>query len=240
MKVYDIINNALTLIGISADGTAPHSYEMVQGLQALNIMLSAWSGKTGQQNEYFNESFTAPEVRKVVSLGSTSTITGDIATRPTKIDQVSIIQGNIVWNVGIISFSEYMLISMKDISTISKVVAWDNGNPISNLYFWPAIPQGYSIQVIGTKAGDSYLNLTDDILQPPDFLEAIVYNLAVRCALIFGITVDPQISQIAHSGNKIIKRNVILNKSRKMNNYASYNENLPTFNYITGLNGSGR
>ena len=246
MTAYDVINNALMLIGISADGKAPASYEAITGLKFLNMMRSTWAGRDIMSNAIYDYTFMIPDTRQTITMGSDGTPTVyDIPVRPLKVDQVTVSTSasntNVVWNVPLISYEEYRLISNNQISTIPTLCAWDIGNPISRIYFYPRIPQGYEVRVMGQSPSTDLISLTDTILEPPDFVEALVYNLATRLAPVFGIPLDPEISKVAHSANKVIKRNMLLAKTKDMINPTIGNTtNMPSFNYITGLSGSNR
>lgn len=214
MNAYDLIRDALMLVGFAAFGEAPEAEAAQLAVRTLNNMLGEWSSKSIYNPRQFNGTVVASG-QPSITLGPG----GDISTNPTEITQVTLEMGTTVWTIGRRTLKEYERITVKQTPGIPSVVAWDRQDPVSTLYFWPVPYVGYTIRVIGF---DSIPRLTvpqDDLDLPEIYSEAIVYGLAKRLLPFFPGLTDPNILPIIHgtaatalSGIKRLNNNMRSNR----------------------------
>jgi len=69
---------------------------------------------------------------------------------------------------------------------------YDSAFPLGNLFFWPIPQQGQWELHITTKATlPVYTTLTDALNLPPEYVEALIWTLAVRFSVLFGNPPQP-------------------------------------------------
>lgn len=90
------------------------------------------------------------------------------------------------------SREDYNRIALKGLSTIPVAVFYDSVWPTGQLYFWP-VPQAsaYELHITTKAALPVYVALTDPINLPPEYIEALIYSLAVRLAMNYGLAPQP-------------------------------------------------
>ena len=95
--------------------------------------------------------------------------------------------------IGIIqSREDYNSISLKYLATLPQAVFYDSAFPVGNLFFWPVPPAGaYELHVFTKSALPVYVNLTDPLNLPPEYIEAAKYSLVVRLSMDWGMTPKP-------------------------------------------------
>jgi hypothetical protein len=99
--------------------------------------------------------------------------------------------------MGIITAREdYNRVVLKSLSTFPAAVFYDSVWPMGRLYFWPIPPGGQYEMHISLKAAlPVYTGLTDQINLPPEYLDALIYTLAVKLAMQYGL--EPKASHVA-------------------------------------------
>ena len=90
--VYDLCFTALRKTGIIGLGDVVPANVMDEAMLELNSIRAEWSLNV-KNYKNFNETFvlTAPQIN--ITLGTSSSVTGDIPTRPNTITQVTVIAG---------------------------------------------------------------------------------------------------------------------------------------------------
>lgn len=197
MEISSIIKSSMRKLGLLASGEAPTTTEYNDVLEAMQIMLRSWAA------EKINVFAT---VRETTTLSSgTSSYTwgesGDISTtRPNKIVDVTVQDSSIDYPLDIISNSDYSNIADKTTTGIPRKLAISYTAPQAILYFYPVPDAAYTVTLNSVKPfteEDSFELITDELAMPVFYEEAIVYNLAVRVAPEFGITVPNEVITVA-------------------------------------------
>jgi len=186
-----LIKSALRGIGVIATGETPTADEMNDGFEALKFMLRAWSAKNIMIPYITNEAITTTGAESY-----TWGTGGAIATaRPEAIVGAYVVDDRII---EIVDQAKYR----------RKRVSGDTGN---TLYIWysPEFPLGKvyifplgseTIYIDCLKALSDPALLTSDVAFPPEYDEAIKYNLAVRLAPEYGKSVSPEVAALALNG----------------------------------------
>jgi len=87
---------------------------------------------------------------------------------------------------------EYNRIALKQLVTFPATLFYDSAFPLGNLFFWPIPQQGQWELHITTKATlPVYTTLTDALNLPPEYVEALIWTLAVRFSVLFGNPPQP-------------------------------------------------
>jgi len=86
------------------------------------------------------------------------------------------------------SREDYAAISVKTLQTIPAYVFYDSGWPVGRLYWWPVPPSNmYGLYVTVVSPLPTYTTLTDPLNMPDEYTEALVWSLAVRLQMAYGL-----------------------------------------------------
>jgi len=225
-SVFEIIQQSLQLIGAVSFGESIEAAVSQSSLLQLNSLLRKWSNSYMNYTTY-DQIYVTSANKPFISMGSaingefaTSSL-GDISARPATIDQVDIIMGTLTFPVDIKTYSEYTRIALKNIVSIPKFCYYKEGMPFNELWFFPIIPSSYSVRVVGKSYLPQYTNISESVIMPPEYVEALIYNLALHLAPMFGQNPSEGLIMMANSGMKHIKhKNVITNIPRMMNDFS--------------------
>lgn len=211
----DIINKVFNKTGITslAAGETPTAAQSSAALDDLNMMLSAWAARrlTARALTQLNHALT-------VNVASYAIGTGAVWNTPTPYDLESAFYRDADdndYDVEIITREEYDSYGDKAISTgPPETVFFDPGatqqaTRAGTVYVYP-IPDvsTYTLYVEATVPFTSFASLTATYTFPGEYLEAIVYNLAVRVATDAGREIPAAVAMLAtESFNTIVRLN---------------------------------
>jgi hypothetical protein len=92
------------------------------------------------------------------------------------------------------SREDYNHIALKGLATFPQVAFYDAAFPLGNLYIWPApAAVNYQIHITVKTALASFTGLTTTMNLPPEYQEALLYNLAARLRPMYGLPPEPTI-----------------------------------------------
>jgi len=75
-------------------------------------------------------------------------------------------------------------IAIKDLHSLPTAVFYDSSYPVGRITFWPVpIAAEYEMHLVVKASLPVYVTLDDPLNVPPEYLDAIINNLAVRIAL---------------------------------------------------------
>jgi hypothetical protein len=128
----------------------------------------------------------------------------DIAARPTGLEAAFVSQ-----NLGtpqqidtplqiIASREDYNRIAMKQLVSLPYYIFYDNAYPTGVVYPWPA-PNAtlYGLTLTFKMPLGAFTSLSQDINLPPEYQEALIYNLAARLRPFFQMDPDASIVGLA-------------------------------------------
>lgn len=226
-SVFEIIQQSLQLIGAVSFGESIEAAVSQSSLLQMNSLLRKWS------NSYMNyvpydQTYTTSANTPVISMGSAvngefpGPSYGELTARPASIEQVDIIMGSLTFPVPIKAYSEYTRLPIKNVVSIPQACYYREGMPFNELWFFPIIPSSYSVRVVGKAYLPQYINISQAVVMPPEYVEALIYNLALHLAPMFGQNPADGLVMMANSAMKHIKqRNVINNIPRSINDFGS-------------------
>lgn len=201
-----IVTRALQVIGALVKGEAPSADEAVDGLTAMNMMVSGWSNYSGLVYARAWESFPIIGGVGQYSIGTGQTFN---TARPVAIVSSYVRQATIDYPLYIIADENYAAIDNKNIGGIPENINFDNAFPVAQIRLYPVPSSPYTLFILSEKELTQFA-LDDNVSYPPGWEEALVYNLAIRLAPEYQQKVDPRVETLAKEG----KQNIMLAVSR--------------------------
>jgi len=202
MTAQELLTSSLRLIGASAQGETPPADEMQEPLSALNTMVDSWSSGSLTVPVLTTESFVLVAGTSQYTIGSGATWD---TVRPLEIKNAYIRSSGLDYSVKVLTRERFNSIVQKSIQGRPEFIWYDNQHPIGtvNLYF---TPNGADTIFIDTwKPLLAIANLTTEITLPEGYDEALKYNLAIRLAPEYGVTVSPDVREVARKSLRTIK-----------------------------------
>jgi hypothetical protein len=233
MTSADLIARAMRIAGVLASGETPSAAESADALVIANQMLEAWSAEKLMVFTLTIQQFTLVAGTQSYTMGTGAAFN---VARPPKIDYAVIVSLNnpaqpLDLPIKMYTDAEWEEVRVKNLqSSLPQGVYDDGGFPLRTLSYWP-IP---SVQV-QTKLGcwtplTQLDNTATDFLFPPGYMEAIVYNLAVRIDAEWPGSIKPTAGVIAMEAMKRIKSINITPTVLKCDGITSGGGN---YNYLT-------
>ena len=190
LTAQQIIDQALKLIGVLGVGTTLTDQEYTDSLLTLNLMIDRWNLTDLLVYSTNPHTFPFTPGKQKYTLG----VGGDFnMIRPSKIDHISVlINTNPDLPIEVPLDANFDLegwqnIVVKNITNLFPLYCYNNtGYPFMELNFWPIPQAATSSVVLYTWDLMPYIaNLTDNVDLPTGYIDAIIYNLAIRLAQMF-------------------------------------------------------
>ena len=203
----DIINGSLRLIGVLAEGETPSSETAQDALTAMNQMIDSWN------TERLSVFSTQDQVRSWPpgAISRTMGPTGDfVANRPVLIDDATYFRdpaSGISYGIKLINQQQYDGIAVKTVTSTYPQVLWVNMTfPDIEMYVYPVPTKVLEFHIISVEELSQPANLATTLAFPPGYLRAFRYNLACEFAPEFGVEPSRQVSRIAMTSKRNLKR----------------------------------
>ena len=182
-------------------------------LDTLNLMLESWSlDRLSVYNEA-QQSFV-PNGAASYTIGPGGDI--DVSERPTKLtsaytrDAAGIDRPMYI----LLNAQDYDKIALKGITVPWPTAVWyEPTNPLGTLHFWP-VPNGNTIYLRFWQQLQQFETLTETIVLPPGYKEAIGLNFAVRCEDFGGQVSEALVGQARASLGRLKAFNAKMPSSR--------------------------
>lgn len=209
MTPLTLITQALKKAGVVGVGQTPEAEDTNDAFSDLNMMLGQWS-----RRRYLV--FHLVDVAKVSTGAASYTVGpgGDFnVSRPDRIEsayfrslqQAAPNRPDYPLTV-LTAMEDYAAIGLKSIVGFPQRVFLDTAYPLTTLYVWPIPTAGlYEIHLLLKADLPGFTTLTQDINLPPEYQEAILYNLAVRLGASYKMPADPVVMAIAKSSLSTIR-----------------------------------
>lgn len=207
----DLCTRALKKLGVVSASHDAEPEDINDALAELNGMLAEW--RVDRLMVY-----RLVDATKVADGSATYTVgpTGDIVLgqRPNRIEGCYFTQtagSQVVSYDGTVidSLEDYAKITLKALATVPTHVFYDpvhsagNGNGV--IYPWPVPDSSWTIHLLVRVILQVISTLNDTITLPPEYENAIVYNLAVRLSTNYGdMTLSPTTRGIAAATKRLI------------------------------------
>jgi len=203
----DIINGSLRLLGVLAEGEVPSAETSQDALNAMNQMIQSWNTERLSTFSTQDQVFTWPAGLISRTLGPSGNFVGN---RPILLDDSTYFRDastNVSYGIKIINQQQYDGIAVKTVTSTYPQVIWLNMNfPDIEMYVYPVPTRPLEWHFISVDELTQPANLATELHFPPGYLRAFRYNLACEMAPEFGVEPSPQVSRIAMTSKRNLKR----------------------------------
>ena len=207
-KARDLILEAMDDAGITGIGQTPLAEDVNKALTRLNELIAQWSRRRWMVYHLVDVVFQGTGATSY-SIGPG----GDINTnRPDAIEagffrQLAGVPGNTVdYNLVVLQAREdYNRIALKNLGSFPYYVFYDSDFPLGNIYIWPLPSSLYEIHLSVKPPLQSFPTLDTDYNLPPEYMEAMRLNLAVRLRITYQLPPDAALIQLAKVALNTIK-----------------------------------
>lgn len=203
MTVTEAIKRALRLIGAIDPNVTPESFQLADGLTALNLFLASLSA---QKNAIY-----APTTKTFNTVSGTASYTigsgGDIdVTRPKNIIKAFIQESdNTDYQIEIIALDNYFDIVDKTIESRPKQLYHEKTYATGTIYLYYTPDAVYTITLKLWAAFPIYTTLTESLALPLEYEEMICSNLAIRLAPEYQRPISQELALMARDSMKTVK-----------------------------------
>lgn len=203
----DQINGALRLIGQLAEAEEPSAATATDALATLNQMIDSWSTERLAVYSTQDQVFSWPANFATRTLGPSGDFVGN---RPILLDDSTYFldaSSGISFGVKLINQQQYDGIAVKTVtSTYPQVMFIDSGFPDISMTVYPVPTKVLEWHFVSVEALTAPALLSTPLAFPPGYLRAFRYNLACEIAPDFGVDPSSQVSRIAMTSKRNLKR----------------------------------
>jgi len=203
----ELINGALRLIGMLAEGETTSSEASADSLVAMQQMIDSWSTERLSIFTTQEQVFTWPAGYLSRTLGPSGDFVGN---RPIVLDDSTYFidpASGISYGIKIINQQQYDGIAVKTVTSSFPQVLWINTNyPNVDLHIYPVPTRSLEWHFISVDPLTQPATLSTLLAFPPGYLRAFRYNLACEIAPEFGVEPSPQVQRIAMTSKRNLKR----------------------------------
>lgn len=189
-----LIDGALKNIGVITQGETASASELADALVVLNAMLQNWGLE--QLNTY----------QQVVDIGASGAATYTVSPRPTRVVAAQhIIAAGISQPAAVASAEEFSTGKLQNlVGGAVQAVYYDGASPTGTLYVMPSASTG-TIRLWILAQLNTFASLATSADLPQGYAHAVMTNLAVELAPMFGRAITPALAQNAASSKAAIR-----------------------------------
>lgn len=203
----DQINRALRLLGVLAEGETPSAAMSQDALVALNQMIDSWNTERLSVFNTIDQTFLWPAGEIQRHLGPTGEFVG---VRPVLLDDATYYRDpgtNVSFGIKFINQQQYDGIAVKTVTSTYPQVMWINMEyPNIQMTVYPRPTRELEWHFISVQELDQPATIDTVLAFPPGYLRAFTYNLAMEIAPEFGVEPSQQVSRIAMTSKRNLKR----------------------------------
>ncbi|NDF44770.1 MAG: hypothetical protein EB125_03520 [Betaproteobacteria bacterium] len=203
----DLINGALRLLGQLAEGETPSAATSADALLALNEMIESWNTERLAVFSTQDQVFSWPASTISRTLGPTGNFVGN---RPILVDDSSYFKDpttGVSYGLKLINQQQYNGIALKTVTSTYPQVMWVNMTfPNIDMYIYPVPTRVLEFHFVSVEQLSRPAILATNLTFPPGYLRAFRYNLACELAPEFGVEPSRQVSRIAMTSKRNLKR----------------------------------
>ena len=203
----ETINGSLRLLGVLAEGETPSAETSQDALRAMNQMIDSWNTERLSVFSTQDQVFTWPAGILNRTLGPSGDFVGN---RPILLDDAIYFKDpstGVSYGIKMINQQQYDGIAVKTVSsTFPQVLFINMTYPDIDMYIYPRPTRALEWHFISAAQLDQPATLSTVIAFPPGYLRAFRYNLACEIAAEFGVEPSPQVSRIAMTSKRNLKR----------------------------------
>lgn len=203
----EIIDGALRLIGVLAEGETPTANTSADALVAMNQMLDSWSTERLSIFSTQDQVFTWPAAAISRTIGPSGDFVGN---RPVALDDSTYFRDastGISYGIKIINQAQYDGIAVKTVTSTYPQLIWLNMSmPDVEMFVYPVPTRALEWHFISVEELAQPATLATELVFPPGYLRAFRYCLACELAPEFGVEPSPTVARIAAVSKRNIKR----------------------------------
>lgn len=203
----ELINGALRLLGVLAEGETPSAETSADALSAMNQMIDSWNTERLSVYNTQDQTFNWPTDEITRTLGPTGNFVGN---RPVLLEDSTYFRDpstNVSFGIKFINQQQYDGIAVKTVTSTYPQVIWVNMTmPNITMTIYPKPTRLLEWHFISVQELTQPATLATDIVLPPGYQRAFRYNLACELAPEFGVEPSRQVQRIAMSSKRNIKR----------------------------------
>lgn len=203
----DLINRALRLLGVLAEGETPSASTSQDSLIAVQQMIESWNTERLSVFSTQDQIFTWPAGQITRTLGPSGDFIGN---RPVLFDDATYYRDpgtNVSFGIKFINQQQYDGIAVKTVtSTYPQVIFVNMTYPDATMTVYPKPTRDLEWHFISVNELSNPATLVTNLTFPPGYLRAFVYNLAMEIAPEFGVEPSPQVTRIAMTSKRNLKR----------------------------------
>jgi len=203
----DIINGALRLLGVLAEGETPSAETSQDALRAMDQMIDSWNTERLAVFSTQDQVFTWPAATLSRTLGPTGNFVGN---RPILLDDATYFKDpstGVSYGIKMINQQQYDGIAVKTVSsTFPQVIFTNMTYPDIEMFIYPRPTRDLEWHFISVEELTQPATLVTTLSFPPGYLRAFRYNLACELAPEFGVEPSPQVQRIAMYSKRNLKR----------------------------------
>jgi hypothetical protein len=203
----DQINRALRLLGVLAEGETTSASVSQDALTAMNQMIDSWNTERLSVFCTQDQVFTWPAGEYIRTLGPSGNFVG---LRPVLLDDATYYRDpgtNVSFGIKFINQQQYDGIAVKTVtSTYPQVIFVNMGYPNITMSIYPRPTRDLEWHFVSVQELTQPATLATVLAFPPGYLRAFTYNLAMEIAPEFGVEPSPQVTRIAMTSKRNLKR----------------------------------
>ena len=203
----DQINRALRLLGVLAEGETTSASVSQDSLMAMNQMIDSWNTERLSVFCTQDQIFTWPAGQITRTLGPSGNFVG---LRPVLLDDATYYRDpgtNVSFGIKFINQQQYDGIAVKTVtSTYPQVIFVNMTYPNVTMTVYPQPTRDLEWHFVSVQELTEPATLATVLAFPPGYLRTFTYNLAMEIAPEFGVEPSPQVTRIAMTSKRNLKR----------------------------------
>jgi hypothetical protein len=206
----DIIKLSLKMAGVLAVSQTPSAEDANDALMLLNGMIASW-----QQNRWMiyhlvdishqssNQQYYTVGIGADFNVTRPDRLQDAYARLPQRIGNPNqYIVGNgsnpVDYPLSIMeTYEEYAGIALKSLQSFPVVAFYDAALPYGKLYVWPIPNESFEVHLVIKETLQEFPTLTTQFALPPEYFEALLYNLTARIQMMYQLPVTPGVVALA-------------------------------------------
>lgn len=192
MKVRQLLRAAMRVIGV-AEGADAQAY--ADALESCNSMLKLWAARGRVTHHIITEPFPLVVGQESYTIG----IGGNFDTsRPSEVaGGFTRDTNNVDLQIHPVDREQYNLNPNKTVRGRPRHIYYNPTYPLAVVHLQPVPDLAYTLSLDSVKPLTTLVSLDSDINLPPEYEEAIKYNLAVRLAPENGVPLTAEVVGLA-------------------------------------------
>lgn len=204
MTPLRIIELSAKTAGILGVGQTLTGEDTADALDTLNMMLGQWAQKRWLVYHLI-------DVSKLCTGAQSYTVGpgGDFDTvRPNRLEAAFIrqVSSQVDYPLSVLeSREDYNRISLKTLQSMPSYIWYDSDYPVGTVYPWPNPTSDYELHLTLKAPISAFPDLVTEINLPPEYQEALMYNLAGRLRPLYQLPPDATVAALAAASLNTIR-----------------------------------